>query len=106
MSLSDISIKNPVFAWMLMIAMMLFGFLAYRQMGVSQLPDVDMPMINVSVTWTGASPEVVESDVVDVIESALMGRKPTHFQWAKKAPVQHIKSEMILKIHMAINSLM
>jgi len=73
MSLSDISIKNPVFAWMLMIAMMLFGFLAYRQMGVSQLPDVDMPMINVSVTWTGASPEVVESDVVDVIESALMG---------------------------------
>jgi HAE1 family hydrophobic/amphiphilic exporter-1 len=73
MSLSDISIKNPVFAWMLMVAMMLFGFLAYKQMGVSQLPDVDMPMINVSVTWTGASPEVVESDVVDVIESALMG---------------------------------
>ncbi len=55
MSLSDISIKNPVFAWMLMVAMMLFGFLAYKQMGVSQLPDVDMPMINVSVTWTGAS---------------------------------------------------
>ncbi len=73
MSLSDISIKNPVFAWMLMIAMILFGFLAYREMGVSQLPDVDMPMVNVSISWSGASPEVVESDVVDVIESALMG---------------------------------
>lgn len=73
MSISELSIKKPVFAWMLMVAMMLFGYLAYRQMGVSQLPDVDMPMINVSVTWTGASPEVVESDVVDVIESALMG---------------------------------
>ena len=55
-----------------MIAMMLFGWLAFRQMGVSQLPDVDIPVINISLTWEGASPVVVESDVVDIIESAVM----------------------------------
>ena len=72
MSLSSTSIKNPVFAWMLMVAMILFGGLAYRQMGVSQLPDVDIPNVNINVTWEGASPKVVESDVVDVLESAVL----------------------------------
>jgi len=72
MNLSELSIKKPVFAWMLMIAMMLFGFLSYRELGVSQLPDVDMPMVNISLSWSGASPEVLESDVVDVIEGAVM----------------------------------
>lgn len=57
---------------MLMIAMMLFGFLSFREMGVSQLPDVDIPVVNINVTWEGAAPNVLESDVVDVIESAVM----------------------------------
>lgn len=72
MSLSEISIKKPVFAWMLMIAMILFGYLSFREMGVSQLPDVDFPTVNISVTYSGASPEVLESDVVDLIESTMM----------------------------------
>lgn len=72
MNISATSIRNPVFAWMLMIAMILFGWLAFRQMGVSQLPDVDIPVINISLTWEGASPVVVESDIVDIIESAVM----------------------------------
>lgn len=72
MSLSELSIKKPVFAWMLMIAMILFGYLSFREMGVSQLPDVDFPTVNISVTYSGASPEVLESDVVDLIESTMM----------------------------------
>ncbi len=72
MSLSDISIRKPVFAWMLMAAMIIFGYLSMRKMGVSQLPDVDFPMVNVSVTYEGASPEVMELDVIDPIESAIL----------------------------------
>ena len=72
MTLSDISIKNPVFAWMLMIGLMLFGLISYFMMGVSQLPDVDSPVISVSLAWEGAAPEVMESDVVDVVEDAVM----------------------------------
>jgi hydrophobe/amphiphile efflux-1 (HAE1) family protein len=71
-NISATSIRNPVFAWMLMIAMMLFGFLAFREMGVSQLPNVDIPVININLTWEGASPAVVESDIVDIVESAVM----------------------------------
>ena len=73
MNISEISIKNPVFAWMLMFALMIFGLLSFKGMGVGQMPDVDFPVLNVNVTWEGAAPEVIESDVVDVIEDAVMG---------------------------------
>ncbi len=71
MNLSDISIKNPVFAWMLMFALMVFGWIGYGRMGVSQMPDVDFPVVNVAVTWEGAAPEIMEAEVVDIIEDAV-----------------------------------
>jgi len=73
MTLSDISIKNPVFAWMLMAALILFGWIGFLRMGVSELPDVDIPMVTVELSLEGAAPEVMESDVVDVVEDAVMG---------------------------------
>src|SRR3990167_7869516 len=73
MKLSDLSIKNPVFAWMLMIGLMVFGWIGFTRMGVSQLPDVDFPMISVQVTLEGAAPEIMETEVADVIEDAVMG---------------------------------
>jgi hydrophobe/amphiphile efflux-1 (HAE1) family protein len=72
MSLSDTSIRKPVFAWMLMAAMIIFGYLSMRKMGVSQLPDVDFPVVNISVIYEGAAPEVMELDVIDPIESAVL----------------------------------
>lgn len=71
MTISDLSIKNPVFAWMLMFALMLFGWVGYSRMGVSQMPDVDFPVVNVAVTWEGAAPEIMEAEVVDIIEDAV-----------------------------------
>ena len=73
MNLSELSIKNPVFAWMLMLGFIFFGYLSFRGMGVGQMPDVDFPVLSVDVTWEGAAPEVMESDVVDIIEDAIMG---------------------------------
>ncbi len=72
MKLTDISIKNPVFAWMLMAGTVLFGLVAAGRIGISQMPDVDFPTINVSVTWEGAAPEVVENDVIQPLEEALI----------------------------------
>lgn len=72
MTLSDIAIKKPVFAWMLMLGLLVFGAIAYSQMGISQMPDVDFPIVNISVTWAGASPDVMETAVADIIESAVM----------------------------------
>jgi len=72
MTLSDISIKKPVFAWMLMAGLLVFGGISYTKMGISQLPDVDFPVVTINVTWAGASPDVMESAVADVLEDAVM----------------------------------
>ncbi len=72
MSLSDISIRRPVFAWMLMVALILFGVISFQRLGISQLPDVDFPVVNVSIGLPGAAPEVMEQQVIDPIEDAVM----------------------------------
>ncbi|MEI6863284.1 MAG: efflux RND transporter permease subunit, partial [Candidatus Omnitrophota bacterium] len=72
MTLSDLSIKNPVFAWMLMASLIIFGVICYGRLGVGQLPDVDFPIVSIGLTWEGAAPEVMEADVVDIAEDALM----------------------------------
>ncbi len=72
MTLSDLSIKNPVFAWMLMAGLILFGLIGFNGMGVSQMPDVEFPVVNVQLSWEGAAPEVLETDVVDVVEDTVM----------------------------------
>ncbi|MDP3703878.1 MAG: efflux RND transporter permease subunit, partial [Candidatus Omnitrophota bacterium] len=71
MTLSDLSIKNPVFAWMLMAGLIVFGGISFQRLGVSQMPDVEFPVVSVRLSWEGAAPEVMETDVVDVAEDAL-----------------------------------
>lgn len=71
MTLSDISIRRPVFAWMLMLGLMFFGWISFQRLGVSLLPNVDFPVLNISLTWEGAAPEVMETDVVDQVEDAI-----------------------------------
>jgi len=72
MSISNFSIKNSVFAWMLMLGLILFGAISFRSLGISEMPDVDFPIVNVQISYEGASPEVMEMDVVDVIEDSVM----------------------------------
>jgi HAE1 family hydrophobic/amphiphilic exporter-1 len=55
-----------------MFAMIIFGYLQMRKMGVSQMPDVDFPVVNISLIYEGAAPEVMELDVIDPIESAVL----------------------------------
>lgn len=72
MNLTEISIKKPVFAWMVMASFIIFGYLCFRELGVSEKPDVDFPVVSVSVGWEGAAPEVVELDIIDILESSLL----------------------------------
>ncbi len=72
MNLIDLSIKRPVFAWVLMFALIVFGAISVNRMGISQLPDVDFPIINVSFNYDGAAPEVIESELIDPIEARLL----------------------------------
>ena len=73
MSLSDISIKNPVFAVMLSVAMVVFGYLGYREMGISQFPEIDFPVVSITTYREAADPETMDFDVTDVVEDAVSG---------------------------------
>jgi HAE1 family hydrophobic/amphiphilic exporter-1 len=71
MRLSDLSIKNPVFAVMLSAAMVVFGYLGYRDLGISQFPELDFPVVNVTTYREAAPPDVMDGDVTDIIEDAV-----------------------------------
>src|SRR5262245_35231095 len=71
MSLSDASIKNPVFAVMLGAAMIVFGYLGYRDMGISQFPEIDFPVVSITTYREAALPETMDSDVTDIVEDAV-----------------------------------
>ena len=72
MSLSSISIKNPVFAWMFMFSLILFGLLGFSKLGINENPDVDYPSISIRYEYEGATPEVVEKDILEPVESVLV----------------------------------
>ena len=72
MNLTETCVRKPVLAWMLMAATIVFGIVAASRIGISQFPDVDFPNISVSVAWEGAAPEVIENDIVEVLEEALV----------------------------------
>ncbi len=71
MNLYDIAIRRPVFTVMLMVALVVFGVLGYVGIPVNLLPSLDIPVVTVTTVLPGASPEVMDSDVTDVIESAV-----------------------------------
>lgn len=71
MNITDLCLRRPVFAWMLMCGTILFGVVAVQRIGVSQFPDVNNPTVTVSASWPGASPEDVETSLVTPIEDVL-----------------------------------
>ncbi len=71
MKLADVSIRRPVFAVMLIAAMLVFGALAYPRMGVDLFPNVEFPVVTVTVVYPGADPETMETKVADPIEERI-----------------------------------
>ncbi|NEX61709.1 efflux RND transporter permease subunit [Noviherbaspirillum galbum] len=71
MWITTTSIRHPVFATMVMVALMVLGLFSYQNLGVEQLPEVNPPVVFISVQYPGASPEAVENDLTKPIEEAL-----------------------------------
>ena len=73
MWITRVSINNPVFAAMVMIALCVLGLFSYSQLRVERLPDISPPIVFVSIAYPGASPEAVEVEVTKPVELALNG---------------------------------
>ncbi|HJV97122.1 MAG TPA: efflux RND transporter permease subunit, partial [Albitalea sp.] len=71
MWITRVSINNPVFATMVMVALCVLGLFAYGKLGVEQMPDVTPPIAFVDIAYPGASPEAVEREVTKQVEEAL-----------------------------------
>ena len=71
MRLADISIRRPVFAAVLIGALMVLGLFSYPRVGVDLFPDVEFPIVTVTVTYPGADPASMETKVADPIEEAV-----------------------------------
>lgn len=73
MQLVDSSVRRPVFAAMLIMALVVFGLFAYPRLGVNLFPAVDFPVVTVTVIYPGADPTTMESKVAEPVEEAIQG---------------------------------
>ena len=71
MWLTRISVGQPVFAAMVMVAITVLGLVSFSRLAIEQFPDIDFPVVAVVVSYPGASPEAVEADVVEPVEEAV-----------------------------------
>ncbi len=71
MTLPELSIKRHVLAWMVSAVLVLFGLISYQRIGIDRMPNVELPIISVSTTLRGANPEIMDTSVTNVVESAV-----------------------------------
>jgi HAE1 family hydrophobic/amphiphilic exporter-1 len=69
--LADVCIRRPVFATMLVLSLTVIGIFSYSELGVDMRPDIDMPVVTVTVTNPGAAAEQMETEVTKKIEDAV-----------------------------------
>src|SRR4030065_452486 len=73
MWISDVSIRRPVFATMVIVSFMVLGVVSMTRLGIDLFPEVNFPFVNINVVYPGASPEEVETLVTRPIEDAVAG---------------------------------
>lgn len=73
MSLSTLSIKRPVLTIVMNLTIMLFGVIGFTYLGVREFPSIDPAQISVSTSYSGANPDIIESQITEPLEKALNG---------------------------------
>ncbi len=73
MTLSEFSIKRPVFATVLSLLIVVLGVASLLRLPIRELPDVDTTVISVTVAYTGAAPEIIDTEIVETMEGAIAG---------------------------------
>ncbi|APD93048.1 multidrug transporter AcrB [Alteromonas mediterranea] len=73
MLLSDVSVKRPVFATVINLLLIIFGVVAFSMLSLREYPDIDPPIVSVSTTYTGASANIVETRITQLLEDRISG---------------------------------
>ncbi len=73
MTLSELSIRRPVLAAVVSLLIIVAGLASLNAISVRELPDVDSSVVSVTTTYVGAAPEVVDTDITEIVDSAVAG---------------------------------
>jgi multidrug efflux pump len=73
MNMSSLSINRPVMATVISIVIVLFGYIGFRSLGLREYPSVDPPIVSVQTNYTGASADVIESQITEPLEESING---------------------------------
>ena len=73
MFISDTAIKRPVLTIVAMLLFVVFGLVALVQLDTDEYPEIDAPVVVIAIPYPGASPDVVEREVIDPIEEVISG---------------------------------
>ena len=73
MNISELSIKRPVLATVFVLVIILFGIIGYVSLPIREYPNVDNPIITVSVSYPGANAEVIENQITEPLEQNING---------------------------------
>ena len=68
MKLSEVAIRRPLFATVMSLANLLLGYISFTRLPVREYPETDPPIVSVTTLYRGASPNVVETEITDVLE--------------------------------------
>ncbi|WP_199608861.1 efflux RND transporter permease subunit [Flocculibacter collagenilyticus] len=73
MILSDLSVKRPVFATVVNLLLVVFGIVAFSMLPLREYPDIDPPIVSINTSYPGASSEIVESKITQLLEDRISG---------------------------------
>jgi len=71
--ITDTSVKRPVFAIVINLLLLTFGLVAFSMLPLREYPDIETPIVNISTEYTGASAEIVETKITQIIENRISG---------------------------------
>ena len=73
MHISEITVRRPVLAAVISMFLVLLGLVSYDKLSIREYPDIDKPVVTVSTVYRGASAEIVERDITQILEDSLSG---------------------------------
>ncbi|KAB2928331.1 MAG: efflux RND transporter permease subunit, partial [Leptonema illini] len=79
MILSDVSVKRPVFASVISLLLVVFGLVAFNRLPLREYPDIDPPVVTIDTSYPGASANVVETRITQLIEERISGVEGIQF---------------------------
>jgi multidrug efflux pump len=106
MKISDLSIRRPVFASVMSLAIVLFGVISFMRLPVREYPDIDPPVVSVVTLYRGASASVVETEITDILEeqfATLTGVKTITSSSREEGSVITIEFELSRDVEEAAN---